>query len=401
MELSGAFLTGVVALRRSTGRLLGVAAVGIAGTGVVFASLVWLAACADDHAVEAVRVDTLPGGRIVVTSPDVPILRDGELPLLVEELRIGSLNGACDAFGQVFSLAVDHAGRIYVADLQADEIRVFDARGECVRTFGREGEGPGEFRMLAGIAWQPPGLLWAMDAISYRLTAFDSAGSVLATHSLGPSASASLPWSLTVDAEGALHWSNPAENHVVKFGMGHQLIPLDTARVPRLRAKMVTTMDGNLTVLSPVPESPWIEWAVDREGHLWLANTSVFEMHETTYGGDTVRTVRLDRPPFRLEGRERDSIAAAHDVAASALPRYKTLFGGFRVDANGWIWVTRDVTPKHVWDVFDEMGRYIGPIESPIPIRNSPFPVFGAGTVTAVAEDELGVQYVVRLRALY
>ena len=100
---------------------------------------------------------------------------NGELPLLVEELRIGSVNGTCDAFGQAFSVTVDDAGRIYMADFQANEIRVFDAQGECIRTFGREGEGPGEFRMLAGIAWQPPGLLWAMDAISYRLTAFDSA----------------------------------------------------------------------------------------------------------------------------------------------------------------------------------------------------------------------------------
>lgn len=299
--------------------------------GAVLATLAWSAACADDFSVEAVQVDTLAGGRIVVTSPDVPNPINGELPLLVEELRIGSMNGTCDAFGQAFSVTVDDAGRIYVADFQANEIRVFDAQGECIRTFGREGEGPGEFRMLAGIAWQPPGLLWAMDALSYQLTAFDSAGSVRATHSVGRSMAISLPWSLTVDADGALHWWDPAEDKIVEFGMGQQLIPLDTAWVPQLQAEL----------------------------------------------------------------------AAADGVAASALPRYKRLFGGFRVDANGWIWVTREVTPKHVWDVFDEMGRYLGPIVSPVPIKNSPFPVFGAGTVTAVAEDELGVQYVVRLRALY
>ena len=309
--------------------------------------------------------------------------------------------GACDAFGQAFSIAADHAGRIYVADLQANEIRVFDGRGECIRTFGREGEGPGEFRMLAGIAWQPPGLLWAMDAISYRLTAFDSAGGVRATHSLGASMATSLPWPLTVDADGALHWWDPAERKIVKFGMGHELVPLDTVWVPQLRAEMATHTEGDLTMRFPIPESPLIEWALDREGHLWLANTSVFELHETTYDGDTVRTVRLDRPQRRLKGRERDSIAAADDVAANALPRYKRLFGGFRVDANGWIWVTRGITPRHVWDVFDEMGRYIGPIVSPLPIKNRPFPAFGAGTVTAVAEDGLGVEYVVRLRVVH
>lgn len=374
----------------------------MAGTGVTPVTLAWwLVACAgvDDFSAEAVHVDTLAGGRIVVTSPDVPNLT--ALPHLVEELRIGSLNGVCDAFGDALSVAVDAAGRIYVADRQANEIRVFDAQGDCVRTFGREGEGPGEFRMLAGVVSHPSGLLWAMDAISYRLTAFDSAGSVWATHSLRPSMSASFPWRLTVDADGALYWPNPAEHHIVKFGVGRQPVPLDTARVPQLEAELVTdTKDTNeyLTVLFPVPESPSIQWAVDREGHLWLANTLVFELHETTFDGDTVRTVRLDRSPSELKGQERDSIASAHGIAASSLPRFKTLFGGFTVDADGWIWVMRDATPRHVWDVFDEMGRYLGPIESPVPVK---YPIFGAGTVTAVAEDELGVQYVVRLRAVY
>ena len=49
------------------------------------------------------------------------------------------------------------------------QIRVFSPEGQCLRTFGREGEGPGEFAMLAGIAWQPPGFLWAMDALRKHL----------------------------------------------------------------------------------------------------------------------------------------------------------------------------------------------------------------------------------------
>ena len=108
---------------------------------------------------DRVRVDTLEGGRIVVSNPDSPQNGPQGAPTLVEVLRIGSLDDTCDSFGKVMSLAVDGDGRIYVADWQASDIRVFSPLGECVRTFGRSGEGPGGFRLLTGIAWQPPGFL--------------------------------------------------------------------------------------------------------------------------------------------------------------------------------------------------------------------------------------------------
>ena len=52
-----------------------------------------------------VRVDTLANGRIIVSNPDSPQTGPRGVPTLVEELRIGSLDGTCDAFGDVASLA--------------------------------------------------------------------------------------------------------------------------------------------------------------------------------------------------------------------------------------------------------------------------------------------------------
>jgi len=98
-----------------------------ASAGAALATLASLVACGRNVSVESVRVDTLAGGRIVVTNPDVPSLKNGELPLLVEGTAHRVHERECDGFGQAFSVAVDHAGRIYVADRQANEIRVFDA----------------------------------------------------------------------------------------------------------------------------------------------------------------------------------------------------------------------------------------------------------------------------------
>ena len=41
-----------------------------------------------------------------------------------------------------------------------------------------------------------------------------------------------------------------------------------------------------------------------------------------------------------------------------------------------------------------------GRVEPPIPLLSFPRPVFGNGVITGVAQDELGIQYVVRLRVV-
>lgn len=347
-----------------------------------------------------VRVDTLNDGRIVVSNPDSPPTGAQGTPRLVEVLRIGSLDGACDAFGDVNSLAVDADGRIYVADRQASAIRVFSPRGECVRTFGRSGEGPGEFRWLAGITWQPPGYLWAIDAIRDRFTVFDSLGTVLATHPLQLGRSASLPWPMWVDAERSLHLWLPSSRSIVKYGVGPGLDSLASFRVPEIPQEMYTTRSGGITAQSPIPYSPDIRWTVGPTGNIWLADNSVFALHETTYGGDTLRTLELDRRAPRLEGRERDSLAAVTGIAARRLPARKTVLEWIHSATDGWVWVQTDGQDIRAWDVFDERGHYRGRVTPPVPIERTPFPVFGTGTVTGVTLGELDEPYVVQLRVV-
>ena len=58
-----------------------------------------------------------------------------------------------DEFGRVSAVALGPDGTVFVADDANSEIRVFGLDGAHLRTFGRDGEGPGEFRSLYSIAW--------------------------------------------------------------------------------------------------------------------------------------------------------------------------------------------------------------------------------------------------------
>lgn len=74
-------------------------------------------------------------------------------PALDEVYRVGSALGEeWEQFGNVRRVAFDAAGQLYVFDNQADRIIVVGSDGGFQRAFGREGDGPGEFRSPDGFA---------------------------------------------------------------------------------------------------------------------------------------------------------------------------------------------------------------------------------------------------------
>jgi hypothetical protein len=140
-----------------------------------------------------------------VHSPASGTWKPGEEWKLIEELRIGSAEAeGPELFGDVAALEVDRAGRIYVLEPQAKEIRVFDARGGHVRTFGRKGGGPGEFEQPAGLMWDPDGRLWVVDQQNARFSVFDTAGTFFTSHHRCGGYSL-YPWPGGIDARGRLY----------------------------------------------------------------------------------------------------------------------------------------------------------------------------------------------------
>jgi len=50
-------------------------------------------------------------------------------------------------FGVISDIDIDGTGQVYLLDSQLNEAKIYTKDGEFVRSIGREGEGPGEFRM--------------------------------------------------------------------------------------------------------------------------------------------------------------------------------------------------------------------------------------------------------------
>jgi hypothetical protein len=112
-----------------------------------------------------------------------PLLAQGspEQWSLVEQLRIGSIDGP-HALTRVHAILPSRDGRqVYIGQRQESLIRVFDARsGRVIRTIGREGAGPGEFRSLTGIGWKAD-TLFAVDMALQHVSLFTPSGEHLRT----------------------------------------------------------------------------------------------------------------------------------------------------------------------------------------------------------------------------
>lgn len=90
---------------------------------------------------------------------DAAAKSDPQVVRLEELWRVGEDDDAEVVFGHIGDTAVDDDGRLYVADMQARQVNVFSRDGQFLRTLGRAGEGPGEFREPRALVALPDGLV--------------------------------------------------------------------------------------------------------------------------------------------------------------------------------------------------------------------------------------------------
>jgi DNA-binding beta-propeller fold protein YncE len=82
-------------------------------------------------------------------------------------------------FSKPTNVAVDKDGNLFVTDTLNDRVEVFDADGNFIRTFGKNGDAAGDFARPKGIAIDCDGHVWVADAMLNRLQVFTPEGQIL------------------------------------------------------------------------------------------------------------------------------------------------------------------------------------------------------------------------------
>jgi len=82
-------------------------------------------------------------------------------------------------FFKPFDLSLDSEGNIYVTDSGNHRIQKFSPDGEYLTSFGRKGQGPGEFQIMGGIAVDNKGRMYVTDRSTSRLKVLSPQGDEL------------------------------------------------------------------------------------------------------------------------------------------------------------------------------------------------------------------------------
>lgn len=324
---------------------------------------------------------------------------------LNETLVIGSGDEGPTSFSWIKGVAVDESGRIFIYEHSTQDIRVFGADGDYIKTIGRKGAGPGELGNAEGIIFAHDGKLWVRDAANARYSVFSSEGEFLTA------------WTNTFCTSQGTWAPVVAEDRIVDEdcipvpGEAHRYHILgyrtDMSRVDDLgqRAECGTrelaesavwiTEHANGRTFRQIPFAPRGLHLVTADGFTWcLPNSANYELLRIGQQGDTVR---INRPVASLpvSSSERDSIIDQIEsrgptgVDFSRLPATKPAVERITLDDVGRLWVRRTASDGVVFDVLGQEGEY----QATVRLGNyrsslfSPFRIKGE-TVYMVTLDE-------------
>ncbi len=324
--------------------------------------------------------------------------------------------------------------RIYVLDIQEAALHIYDTTGAHLRTVGRQGEGPGEFRRPIDLALdRDRNRIFIRDARLRRITVLAPDGSLLAAWSTPTVPGLRRPMTATDD--GALFLPitvNPEDppgawrHGMAGFGPegpgGDTIAPPDTD-CPVREVSFAGTTRGSISL--PVPFSPETVWAFSPGRRLIYGCSDSYRIHIRLPDGNRriVQCDGWDRVPVKPEEAEWHQGMLTTRIRLDvpgwswdgpAVPDAKPAFVDFFTDRQDRLWVVRQGVGRrpaggvqspedpldyfrrpawedtHVLDAFDGAGRYLGRVELPPEIRVQPRPWIDGDRMVAVVETATG-----------
>ncbi len=364
-----------------------------------------------DAAAPGVTVTDSAGVRVVV-SADVDVVY-GELdPVPVLSLGGPQASGPSQFF-RIQGIHVDPRGRLWVADGQSGELRIFGPDGLHWKTRGGRGPGPGEFVQIRLLGSGPGDTVLVGDGGTDRVSIFSPEGELVRTERL-PSSARPAPRPFDVFDDGSILGQLPRVVSAGSIEPGQVLTDsVELVRVtPGTSApQRYGAAEGPLwlwTGRSQVPVPFTVNASFDVAGaEVYLVSGPSF-MIRVLESGDLDEVYAIDRAPRSVESGDMQSYrsfveayvpeemradhlsALEHPLRPKVLPAYDRVL----VSAGGEVWAQvyeADVEASHEWDVFDVDGRFLGQVH----VSSGMYPLAITGdAVVGIWRNALGVEHV-------
>jgi hypothetical protein len=351
------------------------------------------------------------GDRYAVTdSAGIAIVENAgpDRPLGAEPVRLTALQPPESGLTAMpWAVVVDpEAGRVFAADAISARVVEFDATGDFVRTIGRAGDGPGEFRNPTALALDEDGVLVVWDARRGVISRWSAEGELLderrsPINYWGPG------FAIRDDGVVAVTQStrgNQRRQSLVEaetngegeptelFSVTRELVPLDLPGVnmpaPRIFAPDLIWTTAGDTVL--VLNGPGYRIDVYADAEPVASIRRDIEPLDVT---PELAAARVGAGPYRGLMR-RAGITSEQLVAAVGFEEVTSPIEWLATSPSGRLWVSRGPglpVPDEV-DVFTPHGRYEGTFDAPgFPVALLSDTLFVALEITELGETVLGL----------
>lgn len=335
-------------------------------------------------------------------------------------------------------LGASPGGTTVLVHAQNGTIRFFDDQGRELGTFGREGEGPGEFRRALRGGWKGD-TLWISDTALRRVTLVSPGRELLRTlpplvaARPSPSDSARLPtfpfafpYALYADDEMFVSAIGAANDPKVEAIGGSLFLRVSAdgviqrvvLRRPANEGSVGMDLPGGGVASVSVPFFPGPHWTVSPDGarvatlvtdvegdeggtytlRVYDAMGDAIFTRAVPFEGEPIDDARVDSVlEARAESARLPEMARAYrtDVPGRVPPVYPPV-EDLRIDGDHRIWIELRATEEGSrWVLLDPEGRGLGWLLLP---ANTSLGTARGDAVWAVERDELDVESVVRFR---
>lgn len=334
----------------------------------------------------------------IITNPKEPHYKDGrKLRIIFEQdLSIGAVDGDDNyIFGNRVYFNTDDEGNFYVVDWDRKRIQKYDQKGRFCLTFGREGQGPGEFSN----PWRPHfnenNELYIFDMGHSRISVFDKMGNHLTTYKIPLVTNEAFMTSQEcfVTTKTTILEKDNKEIYLQVFGLFdkdfkllteiHRKVP-DTVskrgRGPQSKIKFIAE------ILSQQAFQPIINYFVDENDLIYFGYPKEYEIHVYSGEGKLLKIISRDYDPIKISEKHSDLYLQGLEdewfrfspeplevkkeiLRMLEFPKYLPAYKRFVSMENGWLFVIVDSIGSEyaLVDLFDNKGKYTAQFKVNIP----------------------------------
>lgn len=315
-------------------------------------------------------------------------------------------------------------GRIMVSNSGTHEIRIYDKEGTFLKSFGREGKGPGEFGSWSSmrIYRMGPDSISISDSGNKRINVFNVEGDLGRTINIRPIKGAGNPSMSDIFSDNSwLIWTtvgsavlNGTPGSIIEKDYGFYRLDSNNNYSSLLfsipaRPRYVN-QTGGVTNYPFIPLTPEPQYLTDTNNGILYSSGKKAEIIVLDSTGSRTKIFRWkvpQQPVSEIWNRYKKHFLSSFDSEKRRkqyrhfydqdlpLPEMTPALATIKIDRLGYIWAQRYKLPwedKLQWDVLEPSGRWLGTLELPPGLR-----------ITDIGEDYLlgyrykeGVQHIVK-----